>query len=84
MTEDELLIRIQELEDENEELKSKIIDLTFERKYNKQSELIEFLREIYSSLNLELKGSKLTKKEVLFSLKKYIEEFVKDNNIRLT
>ena len=84
MTEDELLIRIQELEDENEELKSKIIDLTFERKYNKQSELIEFLREIYSSLNLELKGSKLTKKEVLFSLKKYIEEFVKDNKIRLT
>ena len=83
MTEDELLNRIQELEDENEELKSKIIDLTFERKYNKQSELIEFLREIYSSLNLELKGSKLTKKEVLFSLKKYIEEFVKDNKIRL-
>jgi hypothetical protein len=84
MTEDELLIRIQELEDENEELRSKIIDLTFERKYNKQPELIEFLREIYSSLNLELKGSKLTKKEVLFSLKKYIEEFVKDNKIRLT
>ena len=61
----------------------KIIDLKFERKYNKQPELIEFLREIYSSLNIELKGSKLTKKEVLFSLKKYIEEFSRDNKIRL-
>lgn len=83
MENDELLNRIQELEDENEELRSKIIDLTFERKYNKQPELIEFLREIYSSLNIELKGSKLTKKEVLFSLKKYIEEFSRDNKIRL-
>lgn len=83
MENDELLNRIQELENENEELRSKIIDLTFERKYNKQPELIEFLREIYSSLNIELKGSKLTKKEVLFSLKKYIEEFSRDNKIRL-
>jgi short-subunit dehydrogenase involved in D-alanine esterification of teichoic acids len=83
MENEELLNRIQELEDENEELRSKIIDLTFERKYNKQPELIEFLREIYSSLNIELKGSKLTKKEVLFSLKKYIEEFSRDNKIRL-
>lgn len=83
MENDELLNRIQELENENEELRSKIIDLTFERKYNKQPELIEFFREIYSSLNIELKGSKLTKKEVLFSLKKYIEEFSRDNKIRL-
>lgn len=83
MENEELLNRIQELEDENEELRSKIIDLTFERAYNKQPELIEFLREIYSSLNIELKGSKLTKKEVLFSLKKYIEEFSRDNKIRL-
>lgn len=83
MENDELLNRIQELENENEELRSKIIDLTFERKYNKQPELIEFLREIYLSLNIELKGSKLTKKEVLFSLKKYIEEFSRDNKIRL-
>ena len=48
--EEELLEKIKKLEDENEELKSKIIDLTFDLKHNKQSELIEFLREIYSSL----------------------------------
>lgn len=83
MNDDELLEKIKKLEDENEELRSKIIDLTFDIKRNKQTELIEFLREIYSSLKIELKGSKSTKKEVLFSLKKYIEEFVKDNNIRL-
>jgi hypothetical protein len=81
--EEEILEKIKKLEDENEELKSKIIDLTFDLKYNKQTELIEFLREIYSSVKIELNSSELTKKEVLFSLKKYIEEFARDNKIRL-
>ena len=83
MNEDELLEKINKLEDENEELRSKIIDLTFDIKRNKQTELIEFIREIYSSVKIELNSSELTKKEVLFSLKKYIEEFARDNKIRL-
>lgn len=83
MEEDELLDKIKKLEDENEDLRSKLIDLSFDIKRNKETELIEFVREIYSSVNIELNGSKLTKKEVLFSLKKYIEEFSRDNKIRL-
>jgi len=83
MEEDELLDKIKKLEDENEDLKSKLIDLSFDIKRNKETELIEFVREIYSSVNIELKGSKLTKKEVLFSLKKYMEEFGRNNKIRL-
>ncbi len=76
---------IEKLEAENEDLKSKLIDLTFELNYNKQTELIEFLREIYESI-VQLMGThnnKLTKKDVLISLKKYIEEFSKNNKIQL-
>jgi len=77
---------IEKLKAENEDLKTKLIDLTFEMNYNKQTELIEFLREIYNSIIIEttLKThSKLTKKEVLLSLKKNIEEFAKNNKISL-
>jgi hypothetical protein len=69
---------------ENEDLKSKLIDLTFEMNYNKQTELIEFLRDIYSSVNEELSTkNKLTKTQVLYSLKRSIEEFFKDNRLQL-
>jgi hypothetical protein len=71
-----------ELRRENEELKEKLIDLTFEMNYNKQTELLEFLRQLYESTCEEMKG-KLTKKEILFSLKKSIEEFAKDNRLKL-
>ena len=76
---------IEELIKENDSLKDKLTDLLFEMNYNKQTELIEFLREIYSSVKDELsdKKSKLSKKDVLYSLKKYIEEFSKNNNILL-
>lgn len=80
MSKDDL---IKELKDENEELKSRLIDLTFELNYNKQDELIEFIREIYSSVKIELNDTTLSKREILFSLKKYIEEFAKDNKINL-
>jgi hypothetical protein len=86
MKEIDLNKRIEILETENENLKTKLIDLTFELNYNKQTELIEFLRKIYDSIKEEMKlkdNSKLTKKEVLFSLKKYIEEFGKNNKIQL-
>lgn len=71
---------------ENEDLKSKLVDLTFEMNYNKQTELIEFLRELYKSIKDEINlnsKSKLTKGQILFSLKKYIEEFAKNNKIQL-
>ena len=67
---------------ENEELKTKLIDLLFEMNYNKQTELIEFLREIYDSVKEEMiTKSDSTKTEILFSLKKNIEEFAKNNKI---
>ena len=74
-----------DLKSENEDLKSKLIDLTFEMNYNKQTELIEFLREIYYSIKEEMKDGlfKSNREEILFSLKKNIEEFVKNNNILL-
>ena len=75
---------VEKLKEENEDLKTKLIDLMFEMNYNKQTELIEFLREIYDSTSEELKNnSKLNKKEVLYSLKKNIEEFARNNKIRL-
>jgi hypothetical protein len=75
-----------DLKKENEDLKTKLIDLTFEMNYNKQTELIEFVREIYDNVCSEMKTthSKLTKKELLFSLKKNIEEFARNNNINIS
>jgi flagellin-specific chaperone FliS len=70
------------LKRENEELKTKLIDLTFEMNYNKQTELLEFLRQLYESTCEEMTSTN-TKKEILFSLKKSIEEFAKDNKISL-
>jgi len=77
---------IEKLKEENEDLKSKLIDITFEMNYNKQTELIEFLREIYDSIIEEMaigRYNKLTRKEILFSLKKNIEEFARNNNLNL-
>ena len=72
----------QELYQRGEDLKTKLIDLAFEMNYNKQTELIEFLREIYDGVKQEMSTkSRLTKTEVLFSLKKSIEEFAKNNKI---
>jgi len=83
---DELLQIIERLKEENEELKSKLIDLTFEMNYNKEVELIEFLRSIYSSIEQEMNfntRSKLSKSQMLYSLKNNIEEFAKNNKIAL-
>lgn len=77
---------LEKLREENEDLKTKLIDLTFEMNYNKQTELIEFVREIYESINVEMNlnsKSKFTKSQVLYSLKKHIEEFARNNKIAL-
>jgi len=76
---------ILKLERENEDLKSKLTDLLFEQNYNKQAELIEFLREIYDSVNMELKDaeSSITREDLLYSFKKHIEEFARNNRIQI-
>jgi hypothetical protein len=49
--------------------------------YNKQTELIEFVRELYQSLGNV--GKNLTKKEMIENLRNYIREFTKNNKIQL-
>jgi hypothetical protein len=77
--------KIKNLEEENEDLKSKLIDLTFEMNYNKEKELVELVRNLYREIKLELtdKESELTKKQILNNVKKYLEEFAKNNKIKL-
>jgi tartrate dehydratase alpha subunit/fumarate hydratase class I-like protein len=73
---------LEKLKKENEDLKTKLIDLLFEANYNKQTELIEFIRNLYESLEMkEIK--KIPKKELLMNLKHSIEEFARINKINL-
>jgi len=72
---------LEKLRKENEDLKDKLIDLTFELNYNKQTELIEFVRELYQSLGNV--GKNLTKKEMIENLRNYIREFTKNDKIQL-
>ena len=73
--------RISELEDRVVKLEDKLIDLMFELNYNKQDELIEFIRELYQSLqNVD---EKLSKENMIENLKKYIEDFAKNNKLML-
>jgi len=79
-------IENQKLEKEIDVLKDKLLDVTMEVNYSKQNELMEFLRELYCNVKEELNPktkSNTTKDEMLFSLKKFIEEFAKNNKIRL-
>lgn len=88
---DELLKLLEKKDKEIDDLNTKLIDLTFELNYNKQVELIEFIRELYSSCKSELnpvedrfhKTEEKSSKEILTNLVKYIANFAKDNNIRL-
>jgi len=78
---------LEKLKIENEDLKSKIIDLSFEINYNKQIELIEFLREIYDGVIEEMTAGLSidisSRQDILYSLKKNIEEFAKNNKINI-
>jgi hypothetical protein len=73
---------LEKLKLENEDLKDKLIDLSFEMNYNKQTELIEFLRDLYKSINLE-RLKDVSKEEILENLKTNIQEFCKNNKIYL-
>jgi len=72
---------IEALEKQIDDLTTRIIDLTFEMNYNKETELLEFVRELFVSL--QNVGEKLSKEEIIENLKKYIQVFAKDNNLQL-
>ena len=78
MTEQE---KIEKLEKQIDDLTTRIIDLTFEMNYNKEIELLEFVRELFVSLqNVD---EKLSQEEIIENLKNYIQTFAKDNNLQL-
>lgn len=85
MDEERLQNRILELEEINEKLNAQLIDYQFELNYNKQTELIEFVRDLYSDINKEIsqKSKGQSKKLLLDNLKLYIENFAKYNKISL-
>ena len=72
---------IKKLEEEIDNLRTKLIDLTFEQNYNKEKELIAFVQDLYVSLHTV--NDYLTKEEIIFNLKEYIENFAKDNKLNL-
>jgi len=79
-------IENQKLKNEIDDLKDRLVDVLMEVNYSKQNELIEFLRELYGNVKEELNSktkTNTTKDEMLFSLKKFIEEFAKNNKLRL-
>ena len=78
MTEHE---KIETLEKQIDDLTTRIIDLTFEMNYNKEIELLEFVRELFVSLqNVD---ENLSKEDMIENLKKYIQTFAKNNNLQL-
>lgn len=76
---------ILKLQEENEDLKSKLIDLTFEQNYSIEKELAELVRELYLGVCLELKNkeSKLSKKQILENIKNNLQEFSKNYKFKL-
>lgn len=91
MEEREYKERIDNLEEELESAMSRLIDLEFELKNNKEKILLEFIRELYSSLqradhqdeDADLWFEKITKEEIIENLRKYIWKFADNNKITL-
>ena len=73
--------KIEELEKKIDELEYKLIDLTFTLNYNKETELLEFVRELL--LSLQDVDEKLSKEEIVENLKNYIIKFGEDNKLLL-
>ena len=73
--------RIRELEIELDRVTNQLIDLQFESNYNKQDELLEFVRDLF--ISLQNVDEKLSKEEIVENLKKYIQNFAKDNHLQL-
>ena len=72
---------IKRLQKENDDLSTKLIDLTFEMNYNKEKELLAFVQDLYVSLHTV--NDYLNKEEIITNLKEYIENFAKDNKLNL-
>ena len=72
---------LDKLHDKIDELSDEIIEMTFQIANSKETELREFLRELYQSL--QDVDDKLTKEQIVENLKNYIREFAKDNKINL-
>lgn len=70
--------KIESLTDENLQLKDKI-------RFSKEDELLEFIKTFYDSVidEIDYVESKLTKKEMLDSMKNNIEEFSRIYKINL-
>ena len=70
--------KIESLTDENLQLKDKI-------RFSKEDELLEFIKTFYDSVidEIDYVESKLTKKEMLNSMKNNIEEFSRIYKINL-
>lgn len=75
--------RIQELEDELEDIKSKLLDLSFQVNYSKERELLEFVRDLYTSLKDSEANKDLSSEDLIKNLKTYIEEFARNNRLML-
>lgn len=77
--------KIKKLEDEIDKLKDCLFEVTSELNYSLYRELAELVRDIYKSINTELKTKKseLTKKEMLNNLKDYLDDFGKIYKFRL-
>lgn len=72
---------IKRLRKETYDLSTELIDLKFEMKRNKEKELLAFIQDLY--ISLDTVNDYLTKEEIIYNLKEYIENFAKDNKINL-
>ena len=82
---DELKDEIDELKKKNEKLENELLDLSFICNYSKETELLEFVRELKESVDREIndKESKLTKEDLLKNLKKHIENFAEYTKLNI-
>ena len=82
-----------ELIDYCRELESQVMETTQTKVWSQEDKLAEAIRDIYSSCNEELNQDKeadrwsdfshVNFKESIINLKKFIQNFAKDNNFRL-
>lgn len=77
--------KIERMEKEIDELKDGLLDITYRLNHSKENELLDFVRTLYREVSEEYKEKKdrISRERILSNLKKYIENFAKDNRIEL-
>jgi gas vesicle protein len=82
---DKLKDDIDELREENEKLKNELLELSYTSNFSKETELLEFVKELKESVIRELndKDSKLTKEDLLNNLKKHISNFAEYTKLKI-